>query len=39
MGLMNVEVVMVPSGSRVTVRSRKLMVRPGGSTSHWRSPN
>ena len=39
MGLMNVRVLVVPSGRRSTVRSRKFIVRPGVSTSHWRSPN
>ena len=39
MGLMNVRVLMVPFGRRSTVKSRKLMERPGVSTSHCRSPN
>ena len=38
MGLMNVHVLILPFGRRLTVRSRKLIVRPGVSTSHWRSP-
>ena len=39
MGLMNVDVVIVPSCCRSMVRSKKLMDLPSCSTSHCRSPN
>ena len=39
MGLMNVDVVIVPSCCRFMVRSKKLMDLPSCSISHCRSPN